>query len=73
MKGNGCAWWHARIDYALTLFDILRIDHFRGFDRFTRSPRGGGREGGRMAEGTGRGAVRGQGKAVPSSRRTWGS
>ena len=40
LKGNGYAWWHARIDYALTLFDILRIDHFRGFDRFYAIPAG---------------------------------
>ncbi|MBQ8658752.1 MAG: 4-alpha-glucanotransferase [Clostridia bacterium] len=34
MKQNGYRWWKERIDYAFTLFDILRIDHFRGFDRF---------------------------------------
>ena len=34
MKENGYSWWLLRIDNALTLFDIVRIDHFRGFDRF---------------------------------------
>ncbi len=34
MKGTGYAWWHARLHKALTIFDILRIDHFRGLDRF---------------------------------------
>jgi 4-alpha-glucanotransferase len=34
MKTNGYDWWKKRIDYAFTLFDIVRIDHFRGFDRF---------------------------------------
>ena len=34
MKKNGYAWWQNRIDKALTYFDIVRIDHFRGFDRF---------------------------------------
>lgn len=34
MKESGYAWWKARIGYAFELFDILRIDHFRAFDRF---------------------------------------
>lgn len=39
MKENGYAWWNGRIDSALTLFDIVRIDHFRGFDRFFAVPK----------------------------------
>lgn len=38
MKKNGYKWWHDRIDYSLELFDIVRIDHFRGFDRFYAIP-----------------------------------
>jgi 4-alpha-glucanotransferase len=34
MKKNGYAWWKNRIEYEFALFDIVRIDHFRGFDRF---------------------------------------
>lgn len=34
MKKNGYRWWRERIDYAFGFFDIVRIDHFRGFDRF---------------------------------------
>ena len=34
MEGNGYLWWKQRIEYAFTLFDIVRIDHFRGFDRY---------------------------------------
>lgn len=34
MEEDGYAWWKKRIEYAFTLFDIVRIDHFRGFDRF---------------------------------------
>lgn len=34
MKKDGFQWWHDRIDYALTLFDYVRIDHFRAFDRY---------------------------------------
>ena len=39
MKGNGYAWWNARIQNAFdTQFDIIRIDHFRAFDRFFAIP-----------------------------------
>lgn len=31
---DGYAWWKRRIEYAFTLFDFVRIDHFRAFDRF---------------------------------------
>ena len=34
MKADGYAWWKERIDYAFELFDIVRIDHFRAFDRY---------------------------------------
>ena len=34
MKKNCYQWWKNRIEYEFTLFDIVRIDHFRGFDRF---------------------------------------
>ncbi|MBQ5926918.1 MAG: 4-alpha-glucanotransferase, partial [Clostridia bacterium] len=39
MKKDGYAWWKERIDYAFRLFDIVRIDHFRGFDRFYAIPK----------------------------------
>ena len=39
MKENGYAWWNARIQNAFdTQFDIIRIDHFRAFDRFFAIP-----------------------------------
>ncbi|MGN0824692.1 MAG: 4-alpha-glucanotransferase [Candidatus Coproplasma sp.] len=38
MKGNGYKWWNERIDSYLRLVDILRIDHFRGFDRYYEVP-----------------------------------
>ena len=40
MRRNGYAWWKARIDRSLQMFDIVRIDHFRGFDRFYAIPAG---------------------------------
>jgi len=38
MKKDGYQWWKARIRYAFGLFDIVRIDHFRAFDRFWGIP-----------------------------------
>lgn len=38
MKADGYKWWHERIDKCFAQFDILRIDHFRGFDRFWEVP-----------------------------------
>ncbi len=31
---EGYAWWCERIRRAFTLYDVVRIDHFRGFDRY---------------------------------------
>ncbi len=38
MKANGYSWWNQRLKDAFSLFDILRIDHFRGFDRYYAVP-----------------------------------
>lgn len=38
MKKDRYAWWQDRLSRAFELFDILRIDHFRGFDRFYAIP-----------------------------------
>lgn len=40
MRKNGFSWWHKRLDDAFSLFDVVRIDHFRGFDRFFAIPNG---------------------------------
>ena len=40
MKETGYKWWNGRIGGSLSLFDILRIDHFRGFDRYYEVPVG---------------------------------
>ena len=40
MKENGYKWWSDRISHAFTVCDIIRIDHFRGFDRFFAIPKG---------------------------------
>ncbi len=38
MKSDGYLWWSKRIKYMLTLFDGIRIDHFRGFESFWSVP-----------------------------------
>ncbi len=39
-KETGYGWWTDRIKLATTLYDIVRIDHFRGFDEFYSIPYG---------------------------------
>jgi len=38
MKANDYAWWQRRIQAALRLYDIVRIDHFRGFANYWEVP-----------------------------------
>ena len=40
MKEDGYAWWTMRLKKALSMYDVVRIDHFRGFDRFYAIPAG---------------------------------
>lgn len=37
---DGFGWWIARIKHQLKLFDILRVDHFRGFEAYWAVPYG---------------------------------
>lgn len=37
---DGFAWWIARLRHALAAADLVRIDHFRGFDAWWSVPRG---------------------------------
>jgi len=39
-KKTDYKWWISRIEHALSQFDILRIDHFRGFDEYWAVPFG---------------------------------
>ncbi|MBE6963694.1 MAG: 4-alpha-glucanotransferase [Ruminococcaceae bacterium] len=38
MKADGFGWWIRRVDGAIQLFDTLRIDHFRGLERYWAVP-----------------------------------
>ncbi len=38
MKADGYGWWIRRIDGAAKLYDVIRIDHFRGFESYWAVP-----------------------------------
>ena len=40
MKADGYGWWIRRIEGATRLFDVLRIDHFRGMESYWAVPAG---------------------------------
>ncbi len=40
MAQNGYAWWTRRLRMALSTVDILRLDHFRGFEAYWQVPAG---------------------------------
>ena len=37
-KKTGYAWWLARMEYSFRLYDVVRVDHFRGFDEYYSIP-----------------------------------
>ena len=39
-RATGYEWWIQRIGYSHQLYDVLRIDHFRGFDEYYTIPYG---------------------------------
>ncbi len=39
MKEHGFSWWVERVKRCFEFFDIIRIDHFRGFESFYQIPR----------------------------------
>lgn len=38
MEATGYAWWVARMKAALEMFDLVRLDHFRGFEAYWEVP-----------------------------------
>jgi 4-alpha-glucanotransferase len=40
MRRTGYSWWVARIKASLTLVDVVRLDHFRGFESYWEVPAG---------------------------------
>ncbi len=41
-RDSGFKWWIARIAHQFELYDVLRLDHFRGFDEYYAIPYGAG-------------------------------
>lgn len=39
-KKTQYAWWMKRLEYCFKLYDVVRIDHFRGFDEYYSIPYG---------------------------------
>ena len=39
-RETGYAWWIGRLAFCFQLYDVLRIDHFRGFDEYYAIPYG---------------------------------
>ncbi|MBE5945319.1 MAG: 4-alpha-glucanotransferase [Lachnospiraceae bacterium] len=39
-KATGYDWWISRVRYCYKFYDVLRIDHFRGFDEYYSIPYG---------------------------------
>jgi 4-alpha-glucanotransferase len=40
LRADGYRWWMARVRGVMRLFDLVRIDHFRGFEAFFEIPAG---------------------------------
>jgi 4-alpha-glucanotransferase len=40
LRADGFRWWMARVRGVMRLFDLVRIDHFRGFEAFFEIPAG---------------------------------
>ncbi len=40
LEKTGFSWWIQRIEYLCKVYDVLRIDHFRGFDSYFAIPYG---------------------------------
>ena len=41
MAEDGYAWWSTRLRHELTLADAVRLDHFRGFEKYWEIPAAG--------------------------------
>lgn len=39
-RQTGYQWWLSRLSYCYKLYDVVRIDHFRGFDQYYSIPAG---------------------------------
>lgn len=69
MKKNGYRWWIRRLEAAAKIFDVVRIDHFRGFESYWAVPRGDKTaRNGHWVKGPGMDLIRTIQKALPELR-----
>ncbi|MFV0411848.1 MAG: 4-alpha-glucanotransferase [Oscillospiraceae bacterium] len=69
MKQDGFAWWVARMQASFKLYDVLRIDHFRGLESYYAIPYGATTaRSGRWRAGPGMGFVNALRQKVPEAR-----
>ena len=78
MKEDGYSWWIKRIKANLSMYDVLRIDHFRGLESYYAIPYGGHHRpqrplGARAPAWTSSGPSTRTWRTPPSSPRTWAS
>ncbi len=52
-KSDDYRWWVSRLEHCFRIYDILRIDHFRGFDEYFSIPFGGSPNTGHWEKGPG--------------------
>ncbi len=68
MAGDNYAWWIARLRANLEMFDILRIDHFRGFESYWAIPYGDDTaKNGKWVKGPGLSFIRAVNQALPGA------
>ena len=66
---HGYTWWLNRLRAAFALYDIIRLDHFRGFDTYWEIPAGApDARGGRWLKGPGLPFFQALKKALPDAR-----
>ena len=69
LAATGYAWWIDRLRAAFSLYDIIRLDHFRGFDTYWEIPAGApDARGGRWCKGPGAAFFRAVRAALPQAR-----
>lgn len=39
-RNTGYQWWISRLEYCFRMYDVVRVDHFRGFDEYYAIPYG---------------------------------
>lgn len=69
LKRTSYAWWIGRLRAAFDLYDIIRLDHFRGFDTYWEVPAGASDAcSGKWRKGPGRAFFKVVNKALPKAR-----